>query len=234
MRTPRPSTRSTAPAGRSCGSSGASIRASAWARARAPHSSTTPSSSPTEPITIFDDGAGPPTVHKYARGIRVALDTKRMRRPCSVPTLTRRRSRPTSRARCSSSRGATCSSAGASSPTSPRTTRAGSRSSTPTSSSRPASYRAYRFPWSAQPVTTPALAQGWGAGDAPALYASWNGATSVAAWRCWPVPRRARSPPSDRPGEAASRPPSPRTPRRPTSRCSRWTPRATGWLVQTR
>ncbi len=29
-------------------------------------------------VTIFDDGAGPPTVHKYARGIRVALDTKHM------------------------------------------------------------------------------------------------------------------------------------------------------------
>jgi hypothetical protein len=45
------------------------------------------------------------------------------------------------------------------------------------------SYRAYRFPWNAQPPTAPVLAAGWAAGDLPELYASWNGATDVAAWR---------------------------------------------------
>jgi hypothetical protein len=45
------------------------------------------------------------------------------------------------------------------------------------------SYRAYRFPWSATPSTRPALAVKAGAGAAVTVYASWNGATSVTAWR---------------------------------------------------
>lgn len=43
-------------------------------------------------------------------------------------------------------------------------------------------YRAYRFPWDAQPVTVPALNVS-GAGNAVRLYMSWNGATDVASWR---------------------------------------------------
>jgi FlaG/FlaF family flagellin (archaellin) len=45
------------------------------------------------------------------------------------------------------------------------------------------SYRAYRFPWSAAPATRPALAVKPGAGSAVTVYASWNGATAVAAWQ---------------------------------------------------
>jgi hypothetical protein len=43
------------------------------------------------------------------------------------------------------------------------------------------SYRAYRYPWSAQPLTKPALAAS-PAGASTQLYASWNGATAVASW----------------------------------------------------
>ena len=44
------------------------------------------------------------------------------------------------------------------------------------------SYRAYRLPWSARPASRPALvARARGAGMV--VYASWNGATAVAAWR---------------------------------------------------
>ncbi len=45
------------------------------------------------------------------------------------------------------------------------------------------SYRAYRFPWSATPASPPALAVKPGAGSSVTVYASWNGATGVAAWR---------------------------------------------------
>jgi hypothetical protein len=45
------------------------------------------------------------------------------------------------------------------------------------------SYRAYRFPWAAQPLGRPALAISRASGGAVTLYASWNGATQVAAWR---------------------------------------------------
>jgi len=44
-----------------------------------------------------------------------------------------------------------------------------------------ASYRAYRFPWSGRPPTQPALVA-LGHGARATLYASWNGATDVATW----------------------------------------------------
>ena len=43
------------------------------------------------------------------------------------------------------------------------------------------SYRAFRFPWSGRPTEAPGLAVERRA-DEVALYASWNGATEVAAW----------------------------------------------------
>ena len=45
------------------------------------------------------------------------------------------------------------------------------------------SYREYRFPWSATPKTRPAAAAQRGAGGAVSVYASWNGATTVARWQ---------------------------------------------------
>jgi hypothetical protein len=45
------------------------------------------------------------------------------------------------------------------------------------------SYRAYRFLWSGKPAHAPALAFVAAAGGAGTAYASWNGATEVAAWR---------------------------------------------------
>jgi hypothetical protein len=44
------------------------------------------------------------------------------------------------------------------------------------------SYRVYREPWSAQPAEPPAIAARTSAG-ATAVYASWNGATTVASWQ---------------------------------------------------
>ncbi len=46
------------------------------------------------------------------------------------------------------------------------------------------SYRAYRFPWSAQPTTPPVLGASRAAGaSTTAVAASWNGATAVVAWQ---------------------------------------------------
>jgi hypothetical protein len=45
------------------------------------------------------------------------------------------------------------------------------------------SYRAYRFPWTGQPTTRPAMANAPGPSGTVNVYASWNGATKVAAWR---------------------------------------------------
>jgi hypothetical protein len=45
------------------------------------------------------------------------------------------------------------------------------------------SYRAYRFPWSATPAYPPTAVLASGAGASGTIYASWNGATGVTAWR---------------------------------------------------
>ncbi len=45
------------------------------------------------------------------------------------------------------------------------------------------SYRAFRFPWQGTPASHPALAVRPGANGAATAYASWNGATGVAAWQ---------------------------------------------------
>ena len=44
------------------------------------------------------------------------------------------------------------------------------------------SYRAFRFPWSGHPTDAPAVALERRSEEKVALYASWNGATEVAAW----------------------------------------------------
>ncbi|MFL5823066.1 MAG: arylsulfotransferase family protein [Solirubrobacteraceae bacterium] len=45
------------------------------------------------------------------------------------------------------------------------------------------SYRAYRFPWSGLPHTNPSVSLGRRRRGGVTVYASWNGATGVAAWR---------------------------------------------------
>jgi hypothetical protein len=45
------------------------------------------------------------------------------------------------------------------------------------------SYRAYRFPWSAEPADPPVAVAATGQDGAVPVYASWNGATGVATWR---------------------------------------------------
>ena len=45
------------------------------------------------------------------------------------------------------------------------------------------SYRAYRFPWTGDPLTSPSLGLVPGPDGSVTAYASWNGATEVAAWR---------------------------------------------------
>jgi len=45
------------------------------------------------------------------------------------------------------------------------------------------SYRAYRFTWTGDPTTAPAIATRRKAGGGLTIYASWNGATQIASWR---------------------------------------------------
>ncbi|HEX5309196.1 MAG TPA: arylsulfotransferase family protein [Solirubrobacteraceae bacterium] len=45
------------------------------------------------------------------------------------------------------------------------------------------SYRAYRFPWTGTPTGSPSVAAAAGASGTTDVYASWNGATTIASWR---------------------------------------------------
>ncbi|HEX4837586.1 MAG TPA: arylsulfotransferase family protein [Solirubrobacteraceae bacterium] len=45
------------------------------------------------------------------------------------------------------------------------------------------SYRGYRFQWTGAPTGSPSVAAGAGPAGTTTVYASWNGATSVAGWR---------------------------------------------------
>jgi Arylsulfotransferase (ASST) len=134
-------------------------------------------------ITIFDDGAGPPTVHKYARGIRVALDTTHM-------TARLLNTFPHSPQISTNFEGSVQELSGGDvflgwgqQPYLSEDTASGQQIFDARFVEPSGSYRAYRFQWNGTPTTAPALAQGWGSGDTPELYASWNGATNVAAWR---------------------------------------------------
>jgi hypothetical protein len=45
------------------------------------------------------------------------------------------------------------------------------------------SYRGYRFQWTGAPTGSPAVAAGAGPNGTTTVYASWNGATTIASWR---------------------------------------------------
>lgn len=134
-------------------------------------------------ITMFDDGAGPPTVHKYSRGLRERIDPTHM-----TATLVKEYDH---------SPGISANFEGGlqllpsgnvflgwgQQPYFSEDNAAGQQIfdahfNVPTSS-----YRAYRFPWSAQPATAPALAVAPNVDGSTNLYASWNGATDVASWQ---------------------------------------------------
>jgi len=54
------------------------------------------------------------------------------------------------------------------------------------------SYRAYRLPWWGQPHAPPAMSMAARRGGGLAVWASWNGATDVAAWQVMGGPRPSR------------------------------------------
>ncbi|HET7050091.1 MAG TPA: arylsulfotransferase family protein [Solirubrobacteraceae bacterium] len=134
-------------------------------------------------LTMFDDGGGPPRVHKFSRGVRVSLDFKHM-----TARLVREYDHPPQIASAFEGgeqllpNGDIFVGWGQQ----PYFTEFDSNGranfdahfTVPTSS-----YRAYRFPWNAQPPTTPALAAVNGTDGTAQLWASWNGATDVTAWR---------------------------------------------------
>jgi Arylsulfotransferase (ASST) len=134
-------------------------------------------------LTLFDDGAGPPKVHPYSRGIRERLDFNRK-------TATLISAYDHSPLISTDFEGSMQTLPGGdvflgwgelssfSEDTVGGTQDFDAHFTAPT-----ASYRAYRFPWTAQPPGVPSLADVPTSTAAVNLYASWNGATGVTAWR---------------------------------------------------
>jgi hypothetical protein len=134
-------------------------------------------------ITVFDDGAGPPRKESQSRAIRIALNTKTM-----TASLAKQY---THNPKISSNY------EGGAQPLAfndmfvgwgqpPYFTEFNSKGQIDFDArfaSRTDSYRAYRFHWSAQPPTTPAIAISHGSHGVTTGYASWNGANDVEAWR---------------------------------------------------
>jgi outer membrane protein assembly factor BamB len=134
-------------------------------------------------VTIFDDGAGPPVLHSYSRGIRVAINEQRR-------TATLIRTYTHSPQISSSFEGDLQELSGGDvflgwgqQPYFSEDDGAGHEIFDAHFAVPTASYRAYRFQWSARPTTPPDLVLSPNANGTPELYASWNGATDVSAWR---------------------------------------------------
>jgi arylsulfotransferase ASST len=134
-------------------------------------------------ISMFDDGAGPPKVHTYSRGVVVDLNFAKR-----TATLVRQ---------VGHSPGLSAAFEGSvqelpggelmlgwgQQPYLSEVDAKGQVDFDAHFVAPTASYRAYRFVWNAQPPTLPALTVGPGIAGSTTLWESWNGATDVAAWR---------------------------------------------------
>ncbi len=133
-------------------------------------------------VTVFDDGAGPPTVHPYSRGIRESIDTRHM------TTRLIREYDHSPRISANFEGGVQLLANGdvflgwGQQPYFSEDDSSGHQIFNAQFTVPTTSYRAYRFHWSAQPLDAPALAATARRGGAVTLYVSWNGATDVAAW----------------------------------------------------
>ncbi|HEX3693419.1 MAG TPA: arylsulfotransferase family protein [Solirubrobacteraceae bacterium] len=135
-------------------------------------------------VTIFDDGSNPPE-HPYSRGVRLALDPKRRRASLRAsyygpqPQLL---SASQGNMQTLPSGNVVLGFGGI--PEIREYSPAGEVLFAAHLSYDMSSYRAFRFPWSAQPTSSPiALAALNNTGEEAIVRASWNGATGVASWR---------------------------------------------------
>jgi Arylsulfotransferase (ASST) len=138
---------------------------------------------PNGTLTLFDDGAGPPQVQPYSRAIHESIDETDM-----TATLVRAYSH--SPPLSADFEGSVQLLADGNAfvgwgqqPYFSEYNAAGRQIFDADFTVPSSSYRAYRFQWSGQPLTPPALGLAANPGGGADLYASWNGATDVSAWR---------------------------------------------------
>jgi hypothetical protein len=143
-------------------------------------------------FTIFDNGAGPPRVHRQSRVIRIAVDTHNMR----VSLRAQYRHVPPLSSLWEGSaqllKGGEVLTGWGQAPYVSEFNARGRIDFDIRFNTGIDSYRAYRFPWSGQPDTPPAVAVRRARGGGTTVYASWNGATAVRGWRVLAGPNATR------------------------------------------
>jgi len=133
-------------------------------------------------ISVFDNG-GVPTVHPQSRGILVSLNHQ-----TGTETLVAEYEHPTALKAGSQGNVQTLSDGNlflgwGAEPWFSEFNTAGQVLFDARMPNADESYRAYRFEWNGTPASAPGISASVGKGGAVTVYASWNGATDVAAWR---------------------------------------------------
>jgi hypothetical protein len=133
-------------------------------------------------MTVFDDGAGPPDVHKQSRGLTLRLDTTHM----TATLVTQDTHSPSILARFEGSdqllrNGDSLVGFGSQ----PWITEFNSHGKSVFDArfiDANQSYRAYRYPWTGTPSVPPSVGTRTSKGTTT-VYASWNGSTALAKWQ---------------------------------------------------
>jgi hypothetical protein len=135
-------------------------------------------------LTFFDNGSNPP-IHRQSRAVRIRLDL-RSRQAHLVSVLTHANS-PLLAASQGNMQTLASGNTVVGYGEVPAISEYSSRGSLLFDAYQPLDmsfYRAFRFPWSARPLSPPAiLASLNSTGEETIVHASWNGATAVARWR---------------------------------------------------
>jgi hypothetical protein len=135
-------------------------------------------------LSFFDDGANPP-IHSQSRAIQIKLDLKtREAHLASVQTHRNPRLLAASQGNAQTLPSGNTLVGYGGVPAISEFAKEGSLLFDAHQPYDMSFYRAYRFPWSARPLTPPAvLASLNDTGEETIVHASWNGATEVASWR---------------------------------------------------
>ena len=133
-------------------------------------------------MTIFDDGAGPPDVHKQSRGLTLRLDTSHM----TTSLVTQDTHSPSVLSRYEGSdqllhNGDSLVGFG-SQPWITEFDSHGRAAFDARFVDANQSYRAYRYPWTGTPATPPSIGTRTSKGTTT-VYASWNGSTELVRWQ---------------------------------------------------
>ncbi|HUA49068.1 MAG TPA: arylsulfotransferase family protein [Solirubrobacteraceae bacterium] len=133
-------------------------------------------------VTLFDDGGGPPRVHRQSRAIRVRIDGKQKTATLVAQDVHSPALAASFEGNVQDLRGGDEFVGWGQQPYFTEYDRSGQVVFDARFVGNNSSYRAYRFQWTGTPAAPPDIAAS-AAGANTTVYASWNGATGVASWR---------------------------------------------------